>query len=332
MSSGAASSRPHVIVVTLLANYYPILLLFLNSIKRRYPSHPEIVVCQKGFSPEQIGFLHSRYEGVRCFNIEGRVVVRGPAMLGRDYPDLDAFYARFLIWSDLFDEYENVLYLDIDALIVGPLDELLNRAEFQCFEESYAGEQPYFYDASDPQLRMLLAEDGVPALPPVPGNAGVMLIPRRYRTFAQLAELQRLLNRYEKHLIWGDQSLINLWMARYGIVPVHDPRYNFQVRFLVQRRYPAEFRDVRFLHLAGLHHMGVMEYMMQSAYVLNVLIPVTRRWYPGFLRAHVDNGMLRWRQVTRRLFVALTLTLGRLSWVARGVPLRLVQSLALSHK
>lgn len=284
---------PNAIAVALLANYYPILVLFLESMKRSFPAHPEIVVCQKGFSPAQIEFLKTRFSRLRIVDLTQHKFLKGPAMLNRTHYDLDAFYARFLLWTDVFADYDKVLYVDIDAFITGSLDPLFASNELLCFEESYSGPKPLFYDASDPALLQLLKEDGLTQLPEHPGNAGVLLIPRRYRAPEQLAELSRLLERYSKHLIWGDQSLINLWMARIGVRPIHDYRFNFQVRLLEQKREGAAYRDVRFFHMNGWNHLKCMEYLVQTAFVFFFLIPGGRRLFPTYIRLMIRKDNLR---------------------------------------
>jgi lipopolysaccharide biosynthesis glycosyltransferase len=285
-------SLPHAIVVTLRANYFPVLVTFLNSMERSYPTHPEIVVCQKGFSSEQIRFLETRYSPLRCVDLTTHSFLKGPAMLNRANYDVDPFYARFLIWTDLFDGYDNVLYLDVDAFVTGSLEPLFSSREFLCFEESYRGPQPVFFDANDPVLLQYLREDGL-TLPATSGNAGVLLIPRRYRTAEQLATLHRLVDRYRKFLVWGDQTLINLWMASNGIQPTKDYRYNFQVRLLQQKREAEAYREVCFFHLNGWNHLDCLEHLVRVAFFFFFHLPGGRILYPFYLRLAVRGEMAR---------------------------------------
>lgn len=314
MSSVSLSGRPHVIAVTLSANYFPILLRFLDSLVEAYPQHPEVVVCQKGFSPERIEYLGSHYHRVRVRDMRSLQFPRGPGMLGRHYDDVDAFYARLSIWSDAFDNYENVLYLDIDAVITAPLDKLVASSEFLAFEESCSKSHGAFVEDQTGKLAKLLEEDGFRAHASTSANAGVMLIPRRYRTESQFSEICRLLERYGPFLLLGDQSLINLWMAKNDLRVSPDVRYNYQVRFLLQGRKKEYYHEVHFLHMAGLHHTGVMMYMMHMAHLFLRVLPGGRALFPWFMRLHIADGMLRWRRVTRRLLVGLTYGLDRFLW------------------
>lgn len=310
---------PHAIAVALLANYFPIFVLFLESMKRSFPDHPEIVVCQKGFSPAQIEFLLKRYSRLRIVDITQHSFLKGPAMLNRTNYDLDAFYARFLLWTDVFAGYENVLYLDTDIFVTGSLDTLFASPELCCFEESYSGPKPLFYDANDPDLLHRLREDRLTDLPERPGNAGVLLVPRRYRTAAHLEELRRLLDRYSKDLIWGDQSLINLWMASLGIRPIHDYRFNFQVRLLEQSREKAAYRDVRIFHMNGWNHLPCTEYMIHVSFFFFFTLPAGRRLYPSYIRLMIreDNLRLKFGIGT---FVRWTELFRRICWHLRRIP------------
>lgn len=283
---------PHAIVVTLRANYLPVLAVFLNSMERSYPAHPEIVVCQKGFSPAEIRFLETRYARVRCIDLTTHTFLKGPAMLGRINYDVDPFYARFLIWTELFDGYDNVLYLDIDAFVTGSLEPLFSSREFLCFEESYLGPNPVFFNETDPVLLQRLREDGL-TMPATSGNAGVMLIPRRYRTPEQLGTLHRLMERYRKYLVWGDQTLINLWMAANGIRPTKDYRFNFQVRLLQQKREAEAYRSVCFFHMNGWNHLDCVEHLVRTAFFFFFLLPGGRWIYPFYLRLAVRGEMAR---------------------------------------
>jgi lipopolysaccharide biosynthesis glycosyltransferase len=325
MGPGTAHLGRHAIVMTTLANYYSLLLLSLDSLQRNFPGHPEVTIFQKGFSADQIGYLVARYERLRVLDLTGRKFVCGPTMLSRNYKDPEVFYARFLIWTPLFEEYDHVLYLDVDTMVMQPLDSFFSQDEFLCFAESYTGSQPYFYSENDSELKRLLAEDGFGQLPLPPANAGVIVVPRRYRSAGQIQELQRLVDRYARHLIWGDQSLINLWMARNGLLPIHDFRFNYQVRLFLQKRAVKEYREMRIIHVSGMHQTGVIEYMMTAVYFFLQVLPVGRAMLPVFIRVHVkQNGWLRKEKLSRRLLTFFSRTVGRLFWVLRRVPLRLL--------
>jgi hypothetical protein len=86
----------------------------------------------------------------------------------------------------------------------------------------------------------------------VAANAGVLVLPQTVRTAAHLAEAQRITRRYGRYLIWGDQSMLNIWMARHQLSVVHDCRFNYQLRLLLELDRPCcRFRDVRILHFNG---------------------------------------------------------------------------------
>lgn len=285
---------PHAIVVTLRANYYGIFLLFLDSMKHSFPEHPEIVVLQKGFSADQIDFLQKHYERLRIVDMLQHRYLKGPPMLGRMDCDIDAFYARFLIWTDFCEAYDNVLYLDIDTFVTGSLAPVLSSREFLCFQDAYTGPQPFFYRANDPALATLLREDAL-VLPKRPGNGGVLLVPRRYRTVQQLALLQYFLVRYNAHLIWGDQSLINLWMAANEIQPTNDYRYNFQARLLQHGGELKAYWNVCLFHMNGWNHLDCTETLIRIAWAFFFRIPGGRAIFPVcfWIAMRADTARLR---------------------------------------
>jgi lipopolysaccharide biosynthesis glycosyltransferase len=115
----------HAIIVTFDQNYLDPFRLFFRSLTRNWPDHPDLLILHKGINVQQIREL-TAFPRVFASDIRGEPFETGPIMLHQKHFDAEVFYARFLIWKNGFPQYEKILYCDIDALVIRPLDELLN--------------------------------------------------------------------------------------------------------------------------------------------------------------------------------------------------------------
>lgn len=124
---------------------------------------------------------------------------------------LKVFYARMLMWTDAFIEYDVLLYLDVDVLDLEPLDDLFETTSIRIFAEAYHGPNRVLYYDRMEEWQPLLEEDGIAdRIDQMAANAGVMAIARRYRTDVQYDRLEAIQARYEQWLAWGDQSVQHL--------------------------------------------------------------------------------------------------------------------------
>jgi|GEM_PF-1217750 len=233
----------------------------LKSIEANYPGHPRILACYDGSDPAVLAFLDAveNLERVPYEQDDARLpgihlgVVNSPKV-----------FHRYLLWSEKFDAYDAILHLDVDTLVLKPLDALFETDEF--FAVSDHSNTPAYrvFRAGleqDQQLLAMLAEDGLP----FPGgqddmiNAGVFVIPRRYRTRAQYDKLWELTRRYNSYLLFADQSAISLWCHLNGIRIATDYRFNFQAWFFYSDHFfydgffgPAfSVDDIHVLHFSS---------------------------------------------------------------------------------
>ena len=203
--------------------------------------------------------------------------------------DRPIMYARWAAFTSAFDAYDTILYLDVDTLVLAPLDDLLAADGPLAFEEAYPHvETLIFRDPEDPDLGELLRADGLGDWHWQVANAGVIALPRRCRRIEHLAEADRLARRYAPHLMWGDQSLLNLWLACNGLRAVHDFRFNYQVRLILERRERHVYRYAKILHFNGQHQ--AMPFLMVLAYAI-IRLPWGRRLVPMALRLATRPGL-----------------------------------------
>ncbi len=279
----------HAVLVTVDTRYEGILRVFLRCLHRHYPAHPLVVVCTSGWTSQMCEGFDREFPFIRWLDASTLRFPKGPPMRHDASMDRPIMYARWAAFSSAFDAYDTILYLDVDTLVLAPLDDLLAADGPLAFEEAYPHlDTLVFRDPEDTDLRELLRVDGLGEWQWQVANAGVIALPRRCRRIEHLAEADRLARRYEPHLMWGDQSLLNLWLARNGLRPVHDFRFNYQVRLILERREHRAYRDARVLHFNGQHQ--AMPFLMVLAYAI-ILFPGGRRLVPRALRLATHQGL-----------------------------------------
>jgi lipopolysaccharide biosynthesis glycosyltransferase len=257
--------------------YFKYFSVFIRSLLKNYPDYPNLIVAWQNFTQKQQEYLNV-IPRVHSLDLDTVDFTAGPAMFGREWEDPKIYYARLLIFSELFEDYDSILYLDMDTVILKPLDGLFKLNSFTIFQESYQGEHPIINSSVDPEgLAELMKVDNLPPLPPVAANAGVFLAPLSVRTKANFQSLMDIKERYREYLIWADQSVLNLWMLKNGYSAVLDYRYNFQAMLVDQRRAWDAFRDVYLLHFNGMvvtHHLELLMNLGLSCW----RIPLVGRW------------------------------------------------------
>ncbi|MBA4054101.1 MAG: hypothetical protein C0490_05255 [Marivirga sp.] len=229
----------------------------LRSLQANYPNHPIILCYYNGNDFHVMKFL-KLIDNIKIFH--GR----------RDFLNLDGInlgvvdsrqvFFRYMLWSNEFDDYDTILHLDVDLVILKPLDEIFQHKEFFAvcdFSPYYSIFKNESY--ASPALEGLLLNDKIQLrqYPYNMMNAGVFLIPKSYRTNVNFNLLWEITRKYNDHLMFADQSAISLWCFSQNINFSNDIRFNFQCAFF---HYPimshADFksieilRDVFVLHFA----------------------------------------------------------------------------------
>jgi len=230
---------------------YALSLIFLRCIVRYFPDHPDILINTVGLSSTQVNRL-LKFEKVNCRNASSPDFEDYPLMWSHATCRNEALYGRFDIWRNGYLCYDNVIYLDVDTIILDSLQSLCNSASFFIARDvHYRGSIAPDYvltDHNDPKIRSALQQNGI-ALPQYGGNAGVFVVPRKYRTAHHYEDLVALGKRFKRTLRWADQSLLNLWAAKHSLDFADDYTYNFQTDLIA----PGSISyDVKILHLNGM--------------------------------------------------------------------------------
>lgn len=255
-------SRPHVIFASVNRRFLDYAECFLKSLESAYPEHPEVHLYHTDLNEKDCARL-SRPGRVKTVKISFSDFKSGPAMASHHakFADPRISYSRFLIWTRRFEEYETVVHLDTDLIIRGPFEPLFQTDKFLIFPETYTGADAIFYNATEPKLVEMLKEDGI--VPPLrAANAGIFSVPRSLRTEANFEQLMQLIDRYDAHIKWSDQSILNLWMAKKGTVLTDDFTFNFQHRLLNTNK-ASEVKSAKIFHLNGVD-LAYRLFLMQS--------------------------------------------------------------------
>jgi len=142
--------------------------------------------------------------------------------------DMAITYFKLNAWSYKYDEYDNILYIDTDTLVLKPLDELLDSEEFAIMKDPILMN---FINKTE-KLTALLKEDDLHnhfnnkiECPMI--NAGLFVLPKKYRTKETHDYIQYLRDRYNPFNFYADQAIITLWWLKNKIPAMLSRNYNF---------------------------------------------------------------------------------------------------------
>lgn len=252
------------ILVTFNEHYFKYFTVFYKSLQRNYPDYPSLIVLWQTLTLEQLEFLKT-IPRIHLIDIDTLEVPPGPGLKGRD-TDSRIYYARFFIFTDRFKDFDPILYLDIDVVVLKPLDLLFEQTGFTIFQEAYHGVHPIIRtNVEEEKLQQLINDDQLPEFPESAANAGIFLAQRSIRTADHFNSMIDIKERYEPYLVWADQSVLNLWMLKHRIPKTVDYRYNFQPLLLDQRREKEAYKNIFLFHLNGMVVTGHLELLMNMA-------------------------------------------------------------------
>lgn len=229
--------------------YFGLLKCSINSLGN-YENHPEIFVFYRGDNCDNIQWLSDR--GVVRIDTE------------YDLSEFDGFdlgvmsskmcYTKLLMWSNLFGDYDNVIYLDCDTIVLGSLDEVALKNEFFAVSDGSDTETVFFEKyLGDSGLINLSYRCGFDLLDLNKSmiNSGFMVVPKRLRSkeyYSLLLDIAKDFSRYGKY---ADQSVISIWAYMLGIKGSHDYNYNFQTHFIFTSKIlSSDFRRIKVIHFS----------------------------------------------------------------------------------
>lgn len=230
--SAVFTQKKNAILLTFDKNYVDYAVACLSSIVSNFPNYPDVFISFEGAE-------HEGLERVLCFPRTRRIVFENEDSIieGLDLGPLSskAAFMRIFAWSSVFKDYDKVLYLDVDCLVLGSLDHLFEKDDFYMVKDLTIDPSSEFWifkpgNAHNRELRDLLKEDGL-AYEDVHykmSNAGMFIIPKRFRTEANSKMLWRIARRYGEFLMLGDQSIISIWCTIHNIQGKKEYENNLQ--------------------------------------------------------------------------------------------------------
>jgi len=243
----------HAIVVVFDDAYGMFARACLNSIRQNYPNYPQILAFYDGADASLKRFL-ADFDRLR---------IRSGAEMFQPHLDWDLgpvsspmVYFKYGLFGPDFDEYDVLLHLDADTLVLKPLDELFRDDDFFIVSNHgfYPTERVFAADAfADMNLLCRLAHDGLG----YPGgkddmvNAGVFAVPKRRRQPPHRDRLVDITRTYNEYLQYADQSALSLWCRSFHIPIRVDFRYNFQSPFVTEEPICSLLDDAAIVHFSN---------------------------------------------------------------------------------
>jgi len=246
--------RNNCIFISANKDFFEILILCLKSIIQNYPNHPLVYICYTDFSNLEKEKIKRLINNVEFINNSITDKETGPIMghLSK-LIDPKVFYARLLIWKlPLFSQYDAVLHLDADTLVLQDLSKLFQKKEFYIEKECYNWEDSLFYNKHDSELLKLIISDWL-IIPKSfqPWNAWIFLVPKKYLTKRVYNELIVTLYKYKPHIKRSDQSILNLRIIKKWIIINDEHQYNVQHRLIMNQQLFEDISNYYIIHFNG---------------------------------------------------------------------------------
>lgn len=219
------------IFIALDDNHWHYFARLYNSIQENYPTHPKLLVYYAGNDTVRMSWLMYKPD------IKLEIVRDLPFDIDYDWHHKSVpskmIYYKYLLWSGQYDEYDNILHLDADTIVLSPLNDIIESPEFFIVRNNLPfkeiriiTENKQYRDVVKRKLkshniRYPEQRDMV--------NAGVFVIPKRYREKEYLDSLINITEDFKYLLDYADQSAISLWCLKHHIHHSEDYRYNFQM-------------------------------------------------------------------------------------------------------
>lgn len=200
-------------------NYVPFLDVAIASLTANASKEYSyrIIVLNTGLLPENIEKVkRNEQEGLSVNFVDISESIKGISSLFKNiYHFSVATYYRLFIAS-LFPQYDKIIYLDCDLVVLGDISELYNTELY----DNILGAVPDHFVACTKQFRCY-AESAVGVDPETYFNAGVLLISlEQFRKHGIEEKFVKLITEYDFDLVDPDQAYLNyLCFGKTRILP-----------------------------------------------------------------------------------------------------------------
>ena len=269
------------IYTTIDRNYENYATACFNSMEKNYPAHPIVLIYYDDLSDAFKSYIATlnNFKLIKIVQDEFKSFNHGIV-------NKSIVYNRYNLWTSAFDEYDVILHLDVDTLVLGSLDVVFVQDEFLMFDNNEILPDVYIFptteEAQESIKRVCPSIEYDVNHPPKFGNAGIFTIPKRYRTVENHTRLLAITNELSSYLIYADQSAINLWMLEKSIEVSNEVVYNFQPHFFNCDDNTKNLEDVKIIHFAAkkadhiqfsmwwrMKNIGTDFYMLYNRYLEN---------------------------------------------------------------
>lgn len=235
--------------------YLPLFKTFINSIKSNYPNHPTIYVACYKCNPYTGNYIR-KLSNVVPISFREKTIGKKLVL------------QRYRLWDpcDLV-QADNILYLDSDVLVLKPLDDLFESNDFFITSnyDPHNSIRVISNDSDRTAVDSLLDRyyirypDGQHDM----GNAGVFMIPKKYRTEMYFRKLIDFHNDFGKYAAYDDQSIISLWCHYFNIEIRSDRdslKYNVQPSNYSVPEFDISLDEAKILHFSSPKKPGTEEF------------------------------------------------------------------------
>lgn len=232
-----------IIVIAINQKFFEHLKALLGSIFTNWPNSPDIVVyAHPDLTLDSITYLSNVKKVIlKKYNpqeLKFYKLVQQDKTFFKSKEFIETGYFSLYLFSNEFDNYKNLLFLDADTLVLKPLDELFQGDNIFICSANNNRLLPYFNVAqSQPRKSLLifywvlkLLQFGIFPKPFVSANSGVMLIPEKLRGGKHELDILNILKQFQS-VCSSDQEIILLYALKHNYKISNDYRFNFQLRF-----------------------------------------------------------------------------------------------------
>jgi lipopolysaccharide biosynthesis glycosyltransferase len=226
-------------------NYEKYARACFNSLETNYLNHPIVLVYSNYPTDEFSTYIHG-LKNYKLIHYQQFFTDNALGPIGNEI-----VYNKFRLWSNEFDEYDTVLHLDVDLLVVKSLESYFNIEDFFIVVDGLEDFVVNAFHNCDDRLGNLLQEDKIDfdyKKPSFMYNAGVFCVPKKYRTQENLDELIHLTRRYSQYLRFADQTAITLWCYRHHIKPSYKLGKNYLTPFFGHKSTWRKPEDIHIIH------------------------------------------------------------------------------------
>lgn len=222
-------------------SYLSYTIACLNSIERFLRGCDIYIYCEDKESYRCLRLLH-RYILLSNMKVKGLVNYK----VHKDVPFFIVYY-KYLLFTDIFDDYENVLYLDSDVIVNKDITSFVfNTKDFFVVKNNFYSKEVRILN---PFSKVLLDSIGL-SIKNYNNikdmiNAGVMLVPKKYRNSYYYESLIDITNKLADFLEYGDQSALSLWCLRHNIKVSEDYGYNYQMP-VYNKWFMPRYKNIKF--------------------------------------------------------------------------------------